>query len=82
MDFERLMDPVLRGLQQHMCLAYLDDSIVMNTSFDEMLNNVTWVFDKLLSASLKLKAKKFYLFHKIVQFLGYMVPEDGITTDP
>lgn len=81
MDFERLMDPVLSGLQQHMCVAYLDDSIVMNTSF-EMLNNVTWVFDKLLSAGLKLKAKKFYLFHKIVQFLGYMVPEDGITTDP
>ena len=35
--FERLMDRVLRGLQWHVCLVYLDDIIVYSNSFDEHL---------------------------------------------
>ena len=54
----------------------------MGTSFDNMMHNLQQVFERLLSAYLKLKAKKCHLFHKSVEFLGYVVSEDGVATDP
>ena len=35
--FERLMELVLRGLQWHICLVYLDDVIVFGQTFDEQI---------------------------------------------
>lgn len=80
--FERLMKTVLSGLQWQICLVYLDDIIVIRKTFANMLDNLKQVFDRLLSSNLKLKAKKCHLFHKTVQFLGHVVPENGISTDP
>lgn len=80
--FARLMETVLSGLQWQICLVYLDDIIVIGKTFENMLDNLKQVFDRLLSSNLKLKAKKCHLFHKTVQFLGHVVSENGISTDP
>jgi hypothetical protein len=40
------------------------------------------VFDPLDSANLKLKAKKYKFFRKEVTFLGHVISEEGVKTDP
>jgi hypothetical protein len=48
--FERLMETVLAGLQWDICLIYLDDVIIYGKNFDEMIRNLSLVFDRLSSA--------------------------------
>ena len=60
--FQRLMETCLSGLQWEKCLIYLDDIIVVGKTFDQMITNLRSVFDRLVSAGLKLKPKKCTLF--------------------
>ena len=80
--FERLMELVMSGLQWKVCLIYLDDIIVYGNSFDQQLERLKEVFQRLKKANLKLKVKKCELFQKSVAFLGHIVSEDGISADP
>lgn len=64
--FERLMETVLRNLQWDICLVYLDDIIVVGNTIEDMIQNLTLVFDRLLAAGLKLKTRKCTLFAKEV----------------
>ena len=80
--FERLMELVLRGLQWQICLVYLDDIIVVGKTVDDMTANLTHVFDRLLAAGLKLKARKCTLFATEAEYLGHVVSEQGISTHP
>ncbi|GBN50517.1 Retrovirus-related Pol polyprotein from transposon 297 [Araneus ventricosus] len=56
--FERLMETVLRGLTSEACLVYLDDIIIVGRTFQEHLNNIRKVFQRLQKANLKLSPKK------------------------
>ena len=80
--FQRLMDCVLAGLQWQSCLVYLDDVIILGRSFPEHLNNLRVVFDRLREAGLKLKTSKCTFCQKEVVFLGHIVSEEGVSTDP
>ncbi|GBO29548.1 Retrovirus-related Pol polyprotein from transposon 412 [Araneus ventricosus] len=50
--FERLMETVLRGLSSEACLVYLDDIIIVGQTFEECLNNLRKVFQRLQKANL------------------------------
>ena len=80
--FERLVEIVLAGLHWEICLVYLDDIIVSGKTFEDMVNNLDEVFARLQGAGLKLKARKCQLFSKRVEFWGYIISEEGISTDP
>ena len=80
--FQRLMHAVLRGLQYHICLVYLDDIIIYSRSFDEHLENLNDVFSRLRSANVKLKPSKCSLARSSVEYLGHVVSRDGIQPDP
>ena len=80
--FERLMETVLAGLQWDICLIYLDDIIVFGKEFEHMIGNLSIIFERLLSAGLKWKPKKCTLFARKVEYLGHVVSENGISTDP
>ena len=60
--FERLVKLVLRGLQWQICLVYLDDIIVVGKTVNDMIANLTHVFDRLLAVGLNYKARKCTLF--------------------
>ena len=81
-SFERLMETVLRGLQWEECLVYMDDIIVAGDSISQCLDRLENVFERLQEAGLKLKPSKCSFFRKSVQFLGHVVSENGIHTDP
>lgn len=80
--FQRLMDRVLAGMQWEICLVYLDDIIVLGKDVKEMLQRLAQVFERLRQANLKLKPTKCCLFRRQVAYLGHIVSERGITTDP
>ncbi|GBM22027.1 Retrovirus-related Pol polyprotein from transposon 297 [Araneus ventricosus] len=80
--FERLMETVLRGLTSEACLVYLDDIIIVGRTFQEHLNNIRKVFQRLQNANLKLSPKKCRFFRKEVSYLGHIISSDGVKTDP
>ena len=80
--FQRLMETVLRGLARDICCVYLDDILVMGTTFEEHLCNLRCVFDRLRDAGLRLKPSKCYLARKEVEYLGYAISDCGVAADP
>lgn len=63
-------------------MAYLDDIVVIGNSFEDQVANLSKVFERINSANLKLNPKKCILFQKEVEFLGHVVNEDRVSTDP
>ena len=80
--FQRLMDRVLAGMQWETCLVYLDDIIVLGSDVPQMLQRLGQVFSRLDQAKLKLKPSKCCLFRRQVAYLGHIVSESGVATDP
>ena len=80
--FQRLMNILLAGIQGHNCLVYLDDVIVLGRTFDEHLNNLAQVFQRLRDANLRLQIRKCQFCRDTVKFLGHIILPAGITTDP
>ena len=80
--FERLMERVFAGLTFLILLIYLDDIIVFSKTFDEHLENLRVIFERLREVNLKLNPKKCNLLCRKVAFLGHEVLEKGIATDP
>ena len=80
--FERLMERVLTGLQWEVLLVYLDDVIVYATNVEDEIRRLGVVFQRFRGANLKLKPKKCSLFQAEVLYLGHVVSEAGVGTDP
>ena len=80
--FQRLMEQVLRGLHWEICLIYIDDIIIYANNFEEHIKRLGEVFGRLRNAGLKLKPSKCELCKAEVKYLGHVVTEQGIRTDP
>lgn len=80
--FERLMETVLRGMTWKTCLVYLDDVIILGKSFDDHLKNIREILQKMREAGLKLNSKKCCFLQKEVKYLGHVISENGVRTDP
>ncbi|GBM80234.1 Retrovirus-related Pol polyprotein from transposon 297, partial [Araneus ventricosus] len=79
--FERLMETVLSGLTSEACLVNLDDIIIVGRTFEEHLNNIRKVFQRLQTANLMISPKKCRFFRKEVSYLGHIISADGVKTD-
>jgi len=62
--FQPLMENVLTGVARKKCLVYLDDVLVMGSTFEEHLDNLRTVFTR---AGLKLKPTKCKLVRQEVE---------------
>ena len=76
------MDVVLNGLTLQICLAYLDDVVVFSRNLEDHLGRLRQVFERLEMAGLKLKPSKCNILQRRVSFLGHVVTDEGISTDP
>ncbi len=81
-SFQWMMDNVLRGLKDKICLCYLDDVVIFGKTFKETLHNLDLVLERLQEANLKIKPKKCDLFHTEINYLGFIVSDKGVKTDP
>ena len=80
--FYRLMDHVPAGLHGEICLFYLDDIIVFVVTWEEQLERLCQVFERLRHAKMKLGAEKCTFAAKEVSYLGHSVTEEGLLPDP
>jgi len=72
----------MSGLTYDLCLVYLDDILVFSKTFDEHLECLATVFDRLDRYSLKLKPSRCSLFQRRVSFLGHVISGQCIECDP
>ena len=80
--FQRLMERAMGDINLRDCLIYLDDIIIFSDTLDAHLDRLGAVFQRLHTYNLKLKASKCEFFKKEVIYLGHVVSEEGIKTDP
>ena len=80
--FQRLMEASMGEMHLKECLIFLDDILIFSSTFDEHLKRLEAVFYKLEKHNLKLKPSKREFFMREVKYLGHIVSEEGIRTDP
>ena len=64
------------------CIVHLDDIIIYSDTKEEHLKRLEAVFQKLVAAGLKLKPLKCFFFMEEIEYLGHVVSEKGIFTNP
>ena len=80
--FQRVMELAIKGLQWQICIIYVDDCIIFSSTFDEHIDRLRMVFQRLREANLKIKSRKSELLKREVTFLGFRVTGNGIKPDP
>ncbi|KAL8596550.1 hypothetical protein ACOMHN_059391 [Nucella lapillus] len=78
--FQRLMQMTMNDLAFQILLVYLDDLLIYSRSFEEHLQRLQTVFDRLWEAGLTLNPKKCHLVRAEVEYLGYTISGEGIAT--
>ena len=80
--FQRLMERCVGEMNLKECLIFLDDILVFSQNFEEHLERLEAVFSRLKEHGLKLKPSKCEFFKTKVKYLGHVVSQDGVETDP
>ena len=80
--FQKMMNVLLRTENWEKCLIYLDDVLIFGRTFNEHLQRLTCVLDKICAGGIKLSPEKCSFFKKELVFLGHVISGDGIKTDP
>jgi hypothetical protein len=79
--FQRMMHMVLGDLIYTKAPVYIDDVNVHSKTFEQHLQDLEEVFDRIRKANLKLSLEKCHFCFQEIKFLGYIVGKDGIKVD-
>ncbi|TKS67456.1 Retrovirus-related Pol polyprotein from transposon 412 [Collichthys lucidus] len=80
--FQRLMEKSMGDLHLKEVLVFLDDLIVFSTTLEEHEQRLLRVLHRLKEYGLKLSPEKCKFFQTSVKYLGHIVSEKGVETDP
>ena len=72
----------MRGLQWHTVLIYWDNLIIVQRTFNEHLERLGEVLQRLREHGLKLTQKKCHLAAREVEFVGHILSRGGIQINP
>ena len=75
-SFQRLINSVISDVPQ--CHAYLDDIVVYSDSFNEHLNQLTLLFQKLTEAKLTINLNKCTFCRATIEYLGHIVGSGAV----
>ena len=79
--YQRLMEDCLADYNLKICCIFIDDIIIFGKTFEEHLQNLQLVFQRIREANLKLSPTKCDLFKRKVKYIGHVVSEDGVEID-
>lgn len=71
--FQPLMDRFRRGLKDIVVIVYLNDIIVISTSFEEHIKDLQQVFNRLREFKLRAKRENCSFASSQVKFLGHVI---------
>jgi len=80
--FQRLLDAVIGPELEPKAFAYFDDLVLVTKTFEEHLELLRDVFGRLREAGLRLNPKKCHFCKTQLKYLGHIVSDIGIATDP
>uniref|UniRef100_A0A8C7YJX3 Gypsy retrotransposon integrase-like protein 1 n=1 Tax=Oryzias sinensis TaxID=183150 RepID=A0A8C7YJX3_9TELE len=80
--FQRLMEKCMADLNLKQVLVFLDDLIIFSSTLEEHEERVMRVLHRLKKYGLKLSMGKCKFFQTSVRYLGHIVSERGVETDP
>jgi hypothetical protein len=79
--FMRLMDDVLRPFNKSFVVVYLDDILIFNRTWEEHMRHIHKVLSTLRQHKLYANLEKCSFGMNRVQYLGYIVDENGVHVD-
>ena len=79
---QRLMQRGLEGLTPNKCLVYLNDVLIVGSTFEDHLQNLKEVLQATKVAGLKLKPSKCFFAQRNVKYLGFIVSNEGLSPEP
>ncbi|MCP3870897.1 MAG: RNA-directed DNA polymerase, partial [Gammaproteobacteria bacterium] len=80
--FQRLMNSTMSDFLFQILLVYLDDLLVFNGTFEEHLESLAKIFQRLSDINVRLNPPKCLFGQPEVPWLGHRVSPEGIGTDP
>lgn len=80
--FQRLMQRIFGDQQCHSLLLYLDDIVVFSSTVELHLERLEVVLGRLQREGLKAKLAKCAFFQREVRYLGHVISDQGVSTDP
>jgi len=80
--FQRALDSVIGPDMEPNAFAYLDGIIIIGRTLEEHVQHLQEVFRRLRKANLRLNAKKCSFIKRSLVYLGHVISEEGIHTDP
>ena len=80
--FQRMMNDIFRDLLDISVLIYLDDILVFSTDPKDHEQHVKQILERLRQHSLFAKLEKCEFDLQSVEFLGYIISQDGISMAP
>ncbi|XP_016844597.1 uncharacterized protein LOC107982016 [Nasonia vitripennis] len=80
--FMRLMNAVITPDLEPNVFCYLDDIVIITEDFEQHLQLISETFRRLRDAKLKPNSEKSHFCRKQLKYLGHVVDEEGLHTDP
>ena len=84
--FQRLMQQVISCINPEQgpdfASVYVDDILVFSRNLQDHLQHLNKVFERIQQVGLKLKPTKCKFARKEVEYLGHVVSQDGLKTNP
>ena len=77
--YQYLMDTLFQGMLWNFVTIYLDDILIYSKNFEEHLEHLAQVFEKLRKANIKLKWEKCNFGVTELSILGHRITVNGIT---
>ena len=79
---QRAVEKALGDYNNRICQSYVDDVVVFSETFEEHVERSDKVLKRLRENGLKINHSKCKFFRNRVKYLGHVVSEHGVETDP
>ena len=80
--FQRMMNEILGDWLDEFVVVYIDDIMIYSGTFEEHMEHIERVLNKLKECNLMIKLKKCRWCEQNIEFLGHVVGKDGLKPDP